>query len=474
MPVRLLAALALLDLAACTDPKVGDGPITDLAFEENPANTLSVWATWTTPVPARSVVHFGQSSNSEYQVTDDTLTTDHRVLVYGLHELETYRGYAISESGDGATFTSAEGSFSAGALPYDWLRGEVVVEDTDRMEPGWTLCDLATGILTPTILVIVDADGEPVWYHIEGGEDGFPDIMASLVRDGVAFGPGVPIGGYPGVIGFSGERAWNGPQQPEETLSGRMHHVFTALPDDTFVIATGEITDGASADVVRIIDRDLDVRWRWSFAEHLNREDYGDRNEWTSVNSVSVDLDAGVAYINARWLDLLFAVSLADDSVLWKFGEGVDGDFSPDPAAAYPWFQGAHAVERLPDGDLLMYDNGDSMDPIYPDRGYSRAVEYHLDETTMESEIVWEYPGSFSTERWIASSWGDADRLDNGNTLIDLGDIDSIASPAGTPPARVIEVTASGDIVWDLRWDDADGIEGAYQVERIPVLIAPE
>lgn len=467
-PSRLLPLL----LATACEPAVSDGPIVDLAFAENPDNTLSVWATWTTEVPATSTVRFGVSANPEFEVADPTLTTEHRVLVYGLREAEAYQGYAVSETADGVTFTSDGAAFSAGVLPLDWLRAAAVTVEPDRMEPGWTLCSLATGMITQTVLVMVDAEGEPRWYHIEQWDASFPDIQVSLVEDGVAFGPGVPAGEAPGVIALSGARAWDGPTQPDGTFDGRMHHVFGALPDDTFVTAWNVANGGgASADVLRIVDRDLTVQWEWSFADQLDPHDYEEAGEWTSVNSVDVDLDAGVAYIHARWLDLVFAVSLADDTVLWQLGQGIHGDFSGDPAAGYPWFQGAHAVKRLPDGNILLYDNGDSMDPAFTDREYSRVVEYRIDEDTFTSEIVWEYPGTYSSERWFSNTWGDADRLPNGNTLIDLGNVDPYASRPDTPRARLIEVDADGEVVWDLRWDTDAGVEGAYQVERIPVLL---
>ena len=51
---------------------------------------------------------------------------------------------------------------------------------------------------------------------------------------------------------------------------------------------------------------------------------------------------------------------------------------------------------------------------------YSRAVEFAIDEESMEIEQVWEY-GSDIEEILYASFVSDVDWLDNGNILIDFG-----------------------------------------------------
>jgi hypothetical protein len=43
---------------------------------------------------------------------------------------------------------------------------------------------------------------------------------------------------------------------------------------------------------------------------------------------------------------------------------------------------------------ILIYDNGNERsygDPVLPENNYSRAVEYRVDEQSMEIEQVWQY-----------------------------------------------------------------------------------
>jgi hypothetical protein len=87
---------------------------------------------------------------------------------------------------------------------------------------------------------------------------------------------------------------------------------------------------------------------------------------------------------------------------------------------------GPHDAQLMPDGNVLLFDNGLA-------RGYSRALE--IDPRT--NEIVWEWhadpPESFHTP-----SKGSVQRLPNGNVLL-----------AESDAGRAIEVAPDGEIVWE-------------------------
>jgi len=88
---------------------------------------------------------------------------------------------------------------------------------------------------------------------------------------------------------------------------------------------------------------------------------------------------------------------------------------------------GPHDAKLLPNGNLLIFDNGLG-------RNWSRVIEMN----PLTKEIVWEYkaepPGNFYT-----ASRGANQRLRNGNTLITESD-----------RARAFEVTTDGEIVWEF------------------------
>src|SRR4029453_8857764 len=125
----------------------------------------------------------------------------------------------------------------------------------------------------------------------------------------------------------------------------------------------------------------------------------------------------------------------------------------------------AHIIPKgLPGaGNLLVFDNGGSSgygfaSPIAPEgRGsFARATSRVLEINPVTLELVWSYAkaGFFSTN--ISS----AQRLPNGNTLIDAG-----------APGRMFEVTKDGAIVWEDMFPTFAGptaSNAVYRAYRIP------
>ncbi len=58
------------------------------------------------------------------------------------------------------------------------------------------------------------------------------------------------------------------------------------------------------------------------------------------------------------------------------------------PEFEWAWYQ--HAPEILPDGTLLLFDNGDNRNYTEQER-YSRAVAYRIDARAMTVQQIWEY-----------------------------------------------------------------------------------
>ncbi len=101
------------------------------------------------------------------------------------------------------------------------------------------------------------------------------------------------------------------------------------------------------------------------------------------------------------------------NEVLWSWGAGT--------------ISGPHDAQLLDTGNILLFDNGLGRD-------YSRAIE--LDPRT--DEIVWQYLSDPPTDFYTESK-GSVQRLPNGNTLL-----------AESDAGRAIEVTPTGEIVWEF------------------------
>jgi hypothetical protein len=96
---------------------------------------------------------------------------------------------------------------------------------------------------------------------------------------------------------------------------------------------------------------------------------------------------------------------------LWQIG-GPQSTFTivNDPLG---FFSGQHNVHFLPNGHLMVYDNGLRHNPPH-----TRAVEYAIDETHKTATMVWEYEPQPSV---FTSYIGSSQRLSNGNTLVGFG-----------------------------------------------------
>src|SRR5207302_9452379 len=106
--------------------------------------------------------------------------------------------------------------------------------------------------------------------------------------------------------------------------------------------------------------------------------------DFTHCNAI--ELEGDTAYLlSSRNLDEITKISKKDSQIIWRFG-GIENQFTIIGDSSLP-FTYQHAVRRLRNGNIVLFDNGKFSH--FP--RYSRAVEYHLDETKKIATKVWEY-----------------------------------------------------------------------------------
>ncbi|MFI6646560.1 arylsulfotransferase family protein [Streptomyces sp. NPDC050529] len=142
----------------------------------------------------------------------------------------------------------------------------------------------------------------------------------------------------------------------------------------------------------------------------------------------------GGVLVSMRDLDLIAVVDPNALRVLWWWGPGE--------------VSGQHQPSMLPNGNLLVLDNGSDV-------GRSRVLE--VDPRT--GAIVWEY-GTRPDERFFTEVAGGCERLPNGNILVS----DALSG-------RAFEVTSTGRTVWhwETRKEAGSGTSRAtfYRLSRI-------
>jgi len=459
----------------------GGGPVgslTNLMIEPNPKNVLSCFVSWTTDVPAASLVQFGLGGY-QWEIADDALVTDHRVLVIGMRASEMYSIKAISGT------LSAEGMFPTGALPATIPVGNVAISDEARIQPGWTLMNVqrvnaqqGSGVVIPNSpyppqAVMYDSEGQPVWYHIDGTAPENGGAISTVLTDkGVLIGPAwngqQTTGKVPREVDFAGNTVWECTHAACGPTKSVSHHAGK-LSNGNYVIIEDVTTGAVKTPVFREITPQNQEVWTLDWAA-LVPPPSGANGDWCHGNSITVDIANNVVYANCRWVGVL-KTTYQNPAVEWLLPAGCAnlglGDFTYQGSQ----YLDSHDPEMHSDGTILLFDNGGWTTRCAMGEYHTRIVEYQLDETTMQASLVWEFPGNFSVPdswytEWYSAYWGDANRLANGNVLVAGGIL------SATLETRVFEVSkADGVVVWELRMPNFFGV---YRATRIsPPLVRP-
>jgi hypothetical protein len=250
------------------------------------------------------------------------------------------------------------------------------------------------------------------------------------------------------------------------------HHDFHVVDDDHYVSLIKDPNDslipgffpdgfnppnGLASDVVAAVNRKCEPTWQFAFRDHVHElhdlvglprpvvyGDYGPKGnvrvigglrDYTHTNTIEVLPDtplgrkddrfrAGNILFSFRALDIIGIADLDKNKIVWAWGLGkIDGQHQPT---------------MLPDGNILLFDNGTA-------RGWSAVIEIN----PATGEEVWRYE---DRAHFFSAYRSGAQRLPNGNTLI-----------AESDAARIFEVTPQGEVVWDFHSPFLDTPGGGSQ-----------
>jgi hypothetical protein len=208
--------------------------------------------------------------------------------------------------------------------------------------------------------------------------------------------------------------------------------------------------------IIQELDRAKDVVFQWRSWDHFQITDVVNHSltaasiDYVHGNAIEKDTD-GNLLISSRHMDEITKISREDGHIIWRLG-GTNNEFTfvNDPEK----FSHQHSIRRLPNGHVILFDNGNFHTP-----SHSRAVEYALDESAKTATLVWEYRNSPET---YGSAMGSVERLANGNTVIGWG---------ATGPA-LTEVTPEGTEVEEITLPDGIFSYRAFRYEWPPSIPA--
>ncbi len=384
-------------------------------------------------------------------------------------------------------FTAAQPvTFVTAALPANFPIITVLQSQPARMEPGYTLVRAAFDASLLWYVMIFDSAGQVVWYDVTQST---ADIRQ--LDNGDLFMP-APTNFT--EINLLGQTVSNWPAPPRLAIN-----IHDGVPTDhgtiLYLSTTNEVvtnyptsvTDPSAPTesaiisfekVVEISATNSSLLNTWSPINVLDprRISYlvsETRGVWDSehCNAIIEDpSDPDGLIVSMRHQNAVVKISRATGQLRWILGPPDNWGAEWQPYLLTPvgspffWQYGQHAPVFTPQGTLIMNDNGNFRaspfaPPVADTNNYSRAVEYSINEQTMEVSQVWDYGRTNATVRLYSDHEGNAEpEPKTGNVLIDFA---AVSYVNGVPPSsygvtatesRITEVTheAIPQIVFDV------------------------
>ena len=470
--VRLLSLLLLCTLGwhcghAAPPPPPIQTSVSNVQVRANPNNVLSAVVSADVSNAASVRVEYAADDGSDSGSTPDFAVThqSNELPVLGLMPQTAYEMQVVATGPDGTAVSSDAISFQTAPLPSD-IPSFVALQSGDA-QPGYTMLGLVSGSERNPAL-IVDQMGRVVWYRenprsISDFQKQPDGTYTVAVNNGDFFLYSYFIAQYSQYDNLGNLlRTWS-------ATGGWLtdNHELRLLPNgDALVLAFSERTMDLTSiggrpnaivvgNMLQRVKPTGAVQFQWDAFDHLPVDGIaspinvqGEYVDWTHMNAIDATSD-GNYLLSVRHLSQVVKIDSSTGAVLWKLGGmGSDFQFVGD---SFNGFSMQHGVRELPNGNILMFDNGDEHV-----RPQSRAAEYQLDFTNRTATLVWQYLAPTSLQ---AIAMGYAQRLANGNTLIAYGT---------AQPPRVQEVTPAGEVVWDL--SSSTPSFGMYRAFRIASL----
>jgi hypothetical protein len=241
------------------------------------------------------------------------------------------------------------------------------------------------------------------------------------------------------------------------------NYVLFAYDEQPYAMDTVVVGGDPNAMVEGLIIQELDANhnlvFEWKSWDHFHVTDNAYMSPWTGANlpfihanAIDIDFD-GHFLISCRALDEITKIHRTTGEVIWRWG-GTQNEFTF--VNDYP-FTHQHSIRSLGNNRYILYDNGNYSAQYTGTINISRAVEYELDTNLMEATKVWEFvhPDSLYTP-----SIGGVQRLPNGNTLIDFGNLQWL-----NIGSIVTEVDANNQIVFQLEYANGGNLYRAQKFD---------
>ncbi|MCH3997272.1 MAG: aryl-sulfate sulfotransferase [Lactobacillus amylovorus] len=464
-------------------------------YENSPLTALMVFHT---DKPAKiSYRVIGKTENTTIENKVKGYQTDHQVPIVGL-----YAGYDNSVE---VTMTDQAGEkqvkvvkIKTSKLP-SWISKfpiKVTVNDKSKMNLGsneLTVLDRST-----KQTFAVDGDGEVRWYYLRWDQHIFEQLdnghilLFNKIKSGDEKYNMLVETDYLGRVyrQFSFDKTL-GKSYAGEGVS-LVHHDVVEKPNGNWLLTVHDGSkyvedtiaelDPNTGKIVKVID------FKKIFPESMYKNSKIKANDntssglglmdWLHINTISYDDKTGNILLSARNQDMIWSMNYQTNKINWIFSSKPESQWpssfrkyllKPSSGTKYPG--GQHGVYILNEENnklnVLLYDNnivvtnGDKKQS----GKFSAATEYQIDTKQKTIKQVWSY-GKNLGKKNFTEVIGYAQRLDNGNTLINFGFKNK------GKESNIIEVDAYGNQVFNLTLEnsvkDMTYVYRAYRMQFYP------
>ncbi len=212
------------------------------------------------------------------------------------------------------------------------------------------------------------------------------------------------------------------------------------------VIEGGRESAIVEGTVIQEFDSEDNLVFQWRSWDHLEITDAINVDFtfsfvfYTHGNAIEIDTDGNILF-SVLAMDQILKIDRNTGDIIWYLG-GYKNEFTFTNDEG---FCIQHDIRRIANGNITLYDNGSCHTPPI-----SRAKEYELDEVNKTATLVWEYE---HPKQIHCRAMGNVQRLSNGNTLINWGQLPEFAMTGDDLWPAITEVRPDKTIAYELTFD---------------------
>ncbi len=278
--------------------------------------------------------------------------------------------------------------------------------------------------------LILDNSGAPVFYWI------VPDsrrdfkvqetgVITMTVREGFGDGGFIAVDNTFTVVDTFFVPSGYAIDEHELLVLPNGHYLVTAMTErqvNMSQLVSGGKTNATVIDY-HLIEMDANDNpyfiWRCDDPGNYEITDTDERSvnlrgnliDYLHTNSIAVDLD-GHYLITPKIMNEVTKINKNTGEIIWRMG-GKRNEFDYVDLDGFVYMQ--HCIRVLPNGNYLIFDNGNYHTP----RPYSRALEFKVNTADSTATKVWEFRNT--PNDYYAPYKGNVQQLPNGNRLINWG-----------------------------------------------------